>query len=302
MRLLPVVVSSMAIGVVLGAAGAEPATEPGFDATVSPRTVAIPGTKTLTYRLLLRGSDREERFSVALLPPLFVDGSRREGSLLRGPPRIELSGGAAFAGGGFYTSSIPACSPYDNRFHGAERVVVQRNLVLQPHSTATLTAIYRRDRDTPWPDSRYSLTFRVGPVSDPQAGPSTISKHERITSPTPKLGGRTGVHIRLWTRPRSSATAGLVRPRKISRGNTISIFGRTLPRLGGHRLALRYRGPGTHSRLVTIARVRIGQRGRFHYRRWRPRKRGVYELWAFYRSLDRDVVSDYACPRGFRLV
>ena len=264
---------------------------------MSPSSIAYPGTTRVTYRLVMRSGAEAERFGLTLEVPRFGRGLRGEGSPIA-PKSISLAGPARF-GAWSDEHHLPACSPFANIFHGYELEPREYEVTLPRRSLSTLTAVYYTGATPPWPNLDYRLTFIASPRM-PFGGRGTLERTYVVRPPRPSLRGRTGVRIAFSTSPRSSPTGGW-RLRRIRSGRRVVIRGRTNPRIPGQFIRLAYLAPG-RERLWTLARVRVNRRGHFAFRRWRPRRRGYYELWAFYRRQRRHLVSDHACPRAFRVV
>lgn len=274
---------AIALIAVAAAVPAAPAAEPAFSVSQSPDAVAFPGSSEIAFRLSMTGGSAESRFRVDVRAPTYGRGLRAEGSPLgpaHGSDRVELSGDARMED---LTSfeALPACSPEENLFHGAEPESYRTELVLPAGGRAVLTVRYRFGGFAPWPGMRLAPIFAIG--------------SRRFQSWGPRLRARrTGVRIDLRTTPASAPRPGAdADTPSVPLGRAIRIRGRTEPRLAGHWISLRT----GHRPADAFARVRTNSRGRFSYW-WRPPRRGGYSLWAFYRSQASHVLSDHACPRA----
>jgi hypothetical protein len=289
-----IAVPLIGLGVLAPAAGADPE----MRVAVTPPVLSFPGASGLTYRIDISTGDAPERFALELAPRLLPDG----GAGLTPASEPRLTGAGAIPSQGL-AIGIPGCSPARNRFHGYEPQTTTVDLAIPERTTTTLVADYRVGAFTPWPGANVGLRIRaLRRLTDGTQG--TLSAPAvRLRSPQPRLDlrRRSGVRLRLFTSPRSDSTAGNRRPARIARGRRVLIRGDTWPRLRNVRVRLAAVYPGS-ARLRTIATVRTDRRGRFRYRRWRPRRLGGYELWVFYPRQRERFLSDHRCPRGFRLV
>jgi hypothetical protein len=165
---------------------------------------------------------------------------------------------------------------------------------------ATLVAPYRTGRWAPWIDSSLGLTFRIRRPNFPAEPPSEVPSDRDVQAPAPGPTGRLGVHITMTTTPRTSWGARLPTS-TLKRGTALTVHGRTAPPARLQWIKLRYYGPGHQRTYKTLARVRTDRNGRFRLDGWKPRRVGAYELWAFYTSQRKGLVSDYACPQTFKV-
>lgn len=266
-------------------------------ATITPGRIVFPHTKQITYRLHMTTGEQAERFSVALIPPSFGRGLQAEGSPVRFvETRLEGPGELTTPGRG---SGIPFCSTSRNAYHGYEPRSVGYDIALPPQASSTLTATYNTGLTAPWPTLDYRLTFLLRPELF-SGGQGTLVESATVRPPQPEVAGRFGVEIRLAIAPYGAARP-FPRFPEIKSGRRIRIAGRTSPRLRRQIVNLRYTGPGSRT-LRPLATVRTDWQGRFAYRKWAPRRPGRYEVWAFYRSQRRHLVSDYTCPRSFQIL
>jgi hypothetical protein len=212
-----------------------------------------------------------------------------------GAPRLEGAGTLALESitSGHYGAGV--C------FRGADTSDSRRyELSLPARTRSAITVGARVSRDPPWPGTDYRLVFVID------------RGRLRVRSPRPRLTGRRGVQIHLSTRPRTAPLfdflhfdkGAVLRP---PRG--LSIRGRTDPPVAGQLVRLRVaydrellerfqRFPPDRSRL--LARVRVNRRGRFIYR-WRPRRAGLYQVYATYRRQRKRLISDSSCPLGLEV-
>jgi hypothetical protein len=271
--------------------------DPRMSVTLDPVSLRLPGAASMTYRVAITTTDTAERFAVQFAADTLPDGGAAMAPVgdpaLTGPGRV-LGGSAGTA--------TPACSPTHNRFHGYEPETTTVDVEIPSHTATVLVARYAVGAFTPWPGAPLGVAVQARRrLSDGSRG--TLSRaRRRLRVPRPQLElRRTGVRLRLWTRPRSDPTAAASHGARIRRGRAIVVHGSTRPALAHVRIRLAVVRPGS-SRLRTLARVRTDRRGRFRYGAWRPRRLGRYELWAFYASQRRDTVSDHRCPRGLRVI
>jgi len=287
-----VVVAALLVGLATGWLAPAPArADVRFAVTTSPAHVTYPGTRHVTFTLAMTSGAQAERLTVWMRTLRLADGGASmyfDGWSLVGPGRLLGSVGVF---------KHPGCSPHlGNPFHGAAPRDEAVSLELPPESTTRLLARYTTGVFAPWPGAPLGMTFAVDPARFYGPGRPTVTRAFTLTPPELALTAhRRGVRIDLFTRPHSATNGGARNPR-VTPGRAISIFGRTTPRLPGQSLVLRSWDPGARS-LTTIARVALDAQSRFHYRGWRPRKPGTYEIWAFYDRPAPGMVADHRCPR-----
>jgi hypothetical protein len=266
--------------------------EISFRATMSPNTVRYPETRRIVYQLQMTTGAREERFTVELDPPSFGAGLREEGATVF-PLSVRLDGPGSMSIASREHATL-ACS-----FHGYEPQIESYRVAIPAQSSSTLTARFATGISPPWPSLDFRVRFRILPSYAP-GDPGTLSRSQTVLPPAPRLRGKTGVQILFATKPRSSPLP-VANVRRIRLGRPIAIRGRTEPSLRGQLIRLRFRGPNAR-RPRLLARVRVGRRGRFQFRSWRPARPGYYQLWAVYRPQRSRLVADRTCPRVFRVV
>jgi len=250
------------------------------------------------YRLVMTAGMHEARFAVHIRPPRFPDG----GAALHNLRSSDVVASENVDVGLSSTSSaFVACSPEHNVIHGEEPTVLAYDLRVPAGETGLLDVTFHGvSHDAPFIGMALNPTFDIDRtlVSDAD-GPATIP-HDVILRPhAPRVIGPVGVKIALATDPATAPRVERFVP-TYKAGRRFTIRGSTRPRVRHALVLLRALTPRTNRRLRTLARVRTDARGRFFYR-WRPRDRGIYELFAFYRSQQPDVTDDRTCPRVFML-
>jgi hypothetical protein len=313
-RAVPVAIVASLLLTAAALAGPAPV---NFSAWMKPTRIFFPHRTTLTYRLEMRSgptmTGRPIEFRALTAIPLFGDQRMRwEGS----PVDIESISfeGAATSQTSSGRWGLPACSPYTDQgganarftWHGYEQHYVEPDVVLRPNSTGAMVVQARTGDTAPWPSVDYRIRFEIRPPRpepldflDP---PETVEPQSVIPPKAPVHAGKSGVEISLTTSPPSAPKPSQSVP-TVRVGREVRIRGETSPRIRGQFVILRYfqNGDTRDSPFRKLARVRVGRRGRFTYRGWRPRVVGRYELWAFYKTQRRNLVSDHACPRVFEV-
>ena len=292
----------VAAGITVISAPSHAAAAVTFKTAAFPSTFAYPAAVELRYRIEMTTGPGSERFGLTFAAPRYGRiGPRAEGSPIEpeeGDGRFSFAGPGSL--GDLYRlgRGTPACSPRMNLYHGYEPTAQTVDVSLPPNSTSVLTARYRTGGFAPWP----GLTFAPTVIAETRllnGTRGTLRRRQVVSVPSPRLkANRTGVRIEFFTTPRSSPSPGYVNVETIERGQPISVYGHIEPRMPRQRVLLRYFEPGAR-RLRTLAVVRTSRRGHFRFRGWRPRKRGSYELWAFYPRQRQSLLSDHACPREF---
>lgn len=256
-----------------------------FEPTVSPATIAYRPGGEVVYRLRMRSGQTAERFDLQIKQPRY--GARVDGYPIRPEGLLSIEGAGSLVSQGVSEAATLAggCS------RGFTFAEASGTVSLPPSTTSTLVARFRMSADdAPFRSTDLSATFA--------ASGGTLIGEQRFRPARPRLTGPFGVFIDLATRPRSTFT-GNPRPLRIKLGRSLRLRGaaRSIRR---QLVDLRYVGPGTGSRSRRIARVRVDSRGNFS-RRFRPRRRGFYEVFASYRSQRSSLTSDRSCLRSFRV-
>lgn len=255
-----------------------------FEPTVSPATIAYRPGAEVVYRLRMRTGPAAERFGVRVDQPRYA--SRVVGYPVE-PERLSIEGPGTLGDIEQGQPSLAAgvCS------RGLTFVGISAAVSLPPNTTSTFVARFRMSADdAPFRTTDLRATF--------VASGGTLVGEQRFRPARPGLTGPFGVFIGLDTSPRSTFT-GNPRPLRIRLGRSLRLRGaaRSIRR---KLVDLRYVGPGTGSRSRRIALVRVDSRGNFA-RRFRPRRRGFYEVFASYRSRRSNLTSDRSCLRSFRV-
>jgi hypothetical protein len=242
------------------------------------------GARSLDFQLFLSTSHYRARRAGAVMP---------EGATMTpefhpiGLP-IDVTGQATVKYFGL-AQGLPACSPVQNRFHGGESGGPSVAMSMAENATSTVTATYIVGNFAPWPGDDPQLTVTASPLP---GGPSTLTREMTAHSPKIAVHGKTGTRIGLATTP-PSYVSGTKRHRHAKRGTAIEVRGTTDPPLRAGTISLSQVLPGAH-RPTPLAHVRTDRRGAFTYE-WTPKRRGIYELWAF-SPAGPDRVRDYTCP------
>lgn len=255
-----------------------------FEPTVSPTTIAYRPGGEVSYRLQIRSGPTAERFDLSVDQPRY--DSRVEGYPVA-PERLSIEGPGAL---GTITQTQPALAA-GRCSRGLTFVGTSAKVSLPANTTSTFVARFRMSADdAPFRSTDLRATF--------VASGGTLIGEQRFRPARPRLTGPFGVFVDLATRPRSTFT-GNPRPLRIRLGRSLQLRGaaRSIRR---QLVDLRYVGPGTGSRSRRIARVRVDSRGNFG-RRFRPRRRGFYEVFAAYRRQRSNLTSDRSCLRSFRV-
>lgn len=248
--------------------------------------------REVVYRLRMTTGADSERFRVELESPGW--GLPLFPNMPVGQPLIPKSGGVPVTVSG--PGSLRSVGMGIGDFGGGACVrggsygLSAEGVSLPPNSTSTLVARYRLSFDSaPFPDTDLRLTF--------VASGGTLEGEQSFRPDRPRLRPPYGVRIGLTTRPRSRY-AGSFDPLRIRPGQRLDLRG-TAHGVRRRIMVLRYAGPGSGSRLRTLARVRTDARGRFRYDDWRPAQRGLHELTAVYRGSGSRFTKDRSCFRAF---
>ena len=276
-----------------------------FGTLTTPAKTVGPTTDHVLYYLQMRSGDREERFSVWMLPPSYAtSGGLDEGQTIDGPRAIALQGPGTIASETETPLFAPVCSDRD-RFHGYTTGPAAVDVLLPPRTSTTLAVRYTTGLQLPWVDSDYRLTFQARPqlvgdydASSPfTAGPTlTRTVTRRTAGPAPDA--TLAAHLLLSSSPRG--TLGIDgTPRSVSKGRRVRISGRLLPGQSGRKVIVQAGRDG--GRLETVATTTTARGGRFAAT-WTPARGGTYDLWARYPrqagGLQPDTTS---CPLTFRV-
>jgi hypothetical protein len=265
-------------------------------ASVTPQVVVMRPEASMQYRLEVTTGARAAAFGLTFFPPRYGRSPNRlEGAL------VDLRGAAAVSGpavvsvrGG--TTAVPACSPTRNRYHGYELKSLLWDVAAPANSVSVITLPFRLFQPLP-PDADLTLTLVASPRLANGTHGTLARKAVRRARPR-RLVGAHGVRVSFVTTPKSSPTP-LRRVRQIEAGVRVVIHGRVLPRVAGTRVDVRAVLPGER-RFVDVGHARTDAGGQFRYSRWRPMRRGRYEVWVFTQHKGPSD-SGYACPRAFEV-
>lgn len=270
-------------------------------ATAEPQLITHPFTRELAFRLTVTNTGVERQFGLRLDVPHFerrAAGARRlEGSSIAPAGPVQSDGPATVTQTGIVHLVMP-CSPSSNRPHGYEPIEPIFAVTAPANSTSTLTATYETGEQAPWPGTDYRLSFLISPTRGIPAT-QAVSRSATVAPSRFSLRGATGRRITLSTTPQSSPEIGM-RMRRVRPGTRVLIRGTTDPKLRRGLVTLKHLVPGSR-KLQVLARVRTRSDGRFVWRKWRPSRRGIHELWAFTPAKPPRVAADYTCPLGLRV-
>lgn len=281
-------------------AGAETSTRDQLRVVVSaaPQELRVAGRpQHAEYELRITAGAQDQRFALQVSPPRFPG----EGALFEGPSIFRLEG-AGRTGYSIVDNVIPACTPSFRAIHGVELQSRTVDLTVPANTQSVLRVRFPvATHDAPWVNTDLRPKFTVTPklVEPVEDGPTTISAPFALQVPRPRVIGPRGVEIRLATTPVTEPFLS-ASPPSFTRRQVFRVSGTTSPPLRRQVMRLRAVTPTSKGQLATVARVRTDTRGRFVYR-WRPRRKGTYQLSAFYRSQQRGLADDRTCPRSFRL-
>lgn len=254
-----------------------------FEPTVSPTTLSYRPGGEVVYRLRMRSGPAPERFRVRVSPPRYA--FRVEGYPIA-PDELSIEGPGSLGSTSTTRPRLAAglCS------RGLTFLGRSADVLLPPNTVSTLVARFRMSQDNaPFSTTDLRPTF--------VASGGTLIGEQRFRPARPRLTGPFGVFIDLATSPPSTFTGNP--PRRIRPGRLLRLRGaaRSIRR---QLVDLRYVGPGTGSRSRRIAQVRVSSGGNFA-RRFRPRRRGFYEVFASYRGRRPNLTTDRSCLRSFRV-
>jgi hypothetical protein len=269
--------------------------------------VRYPGQERITFTITLRTGPRDLGFLLMWRPSVFTTeraGIRTtEGATMRREVRqVEGGGfappftltGDATAGNPGGVSGQPGCSPIRNMHHGVGQGMSNVPLTMPANANATVQASYITGDDAPWPGDEHQLTIQAIPIP---GHPSTLTQPMTVKTDSVAVRGTTGTRIMLASSP-SSYISGSINHRNVTLGTTLRVRGRTEPALRNGTITLRHVVPNSRS-LRTLAKIRTDKRGRFVHR-WKPKSRGIHELWAFSPSA-RNRAADHTCPIAIRV-
>jgi hypothetical protein len=267
-----------------------------FEATVEPGEISFLETRELSYRLRMTTGGREERFDVR------VEQAGWDPLPGRGPPGFAIVPDCfrqplVLEGPGSLADTVCVPRPVRDGVcgRGGGLWELRAELTLPAHSSSTLVARFLT-AGPPLRRTDYRATFAVGGGQG-----DTLAGDQEIRPSAPAVLPPFGTHVTLATRPSTPYFFRFPALRRFRRGRAIHIRGRTERSLRGQTIALRYQHtpPGRRTRQRTLARVQIDDRGRFGYRGWRPRGRGLYRLSAVHLPESSSRVSQESCARGF---
>lgn len=266
------------------------------------------GDRSVIYYLDLRNdSDVDQAFSVRMTPPRFATrGGRDEGQSIDGPRQLALQGQGRLGQLVQEPKFGEPCSDRDSAFHGYSTGPATVDMLLPARAATTLAVRYATGRRAPWADTDFRLRFTVQgrlvgtyELGQPFFGlNATITAGSQITTRGPRPGGKPAAHLLLSTSPRGAwGEAGT--PRRVRRGQRVTISGHVVPAVARKRVLLQVRRP--RGALRTITTVRTDGRGRFRGS-WKAAGSGVVELWARYPTQPGDLRADgTSCPMRLRV-
>jgi hypothetical protein len=277
-----------------GVAAPDVAAHVSFTASMAPARIHYPQTREVVYRLTMTTGLEGERFTVDLRSPLWSTGLPLGSPVrLNGPPTLEGPGALArfeARGGRSFGAGVQGCA------RGYPEAHARVEVALPPSSTSTLVARYATGKSPPWPGADLRVTFVARGMSG--GGPNRV---ETVRPPMPRLTGRLGARLVVRTRPG-----------RASRGQRVLVEGRTDRGLAGDRVALwaaayvpdpsgaiPFEGPHYPADFRPARRlgvVRVGPRGGFRLRGWRPRLEAGYRVWAVYPRQRARRLPDRSCP------
>jgi hypothetical protein len=265
--------------------------------SLTPNAVGPAWPARLSYQVQMTAIDRDERFPLSFQVDGFGGdrGGEEGGSLAYTDENLTLTGGSLLGPGALQTGFV-ICSP-TTPAHGLEVSSRSWDLLVPAGTTATATLNFVTASRTPWPDTRFGVTFTAGTRMN-SGEPATLTEPIRVRSSGPQVLGRRAVHIRLSSFPRSGIPSA-DNPR-IKRGSTIALRGTTTPQSPNSAVRLRIRGfrSGKEPRKFTRV-VRTDTHGRFRVSRLRLAQAARYEISAEIKRPHRGLAPDYACPLGF---
>jgi hypothetical protein len=271
-----------------------------FAVATSPDVVEFGVTQQLTYSVRMTAVGRAETFAFGFRTPRFavVDDYPVEGSPLKFTGEtLDLRGGTLL-GPASVGRGVPACAR-DVPAHGGEFEARSWDVHIPANGVATAVMTFAILPVAPWPQTNYGMDFLALRTLNSRAL-GTLRDETVLRVGGPRISGPRGVHIRLESSPRGGVAALRGSP-VVRRGRTVTVRGSTQPQLPNATLRLTVKHFAAGGRIARRAvRVRTDRDGRF-VRRVRLQRRGRYAIGATYRTTRPDLVSDYACPLGFRV-
>jgi hypothetical protein len=278
-RRLGVAVTAVA-ALLIGPAGAQ--AEVKLSASSSPDRVTGAPPWTGTYRLTIATGDKPARLTVYA-----ADGYSGAAALAfrltpSGAAAIEAQG-AGSASGPFFPDPYTAGGIGPCIEHGPDSGGYVTATIRVPANSEGAVDASQTLSVPPFPGDSLAFRFSVSPAP---AGPGeeTVAATQ-LPLPGPDLAVARGVRIAFSSPTPRSQSRKRLEPRTttVRTGHTLRIAGQTMPPLTGQKLALVERPrPGAKPR--RIARVTVGNGGRFAYDGWAPSTRGAHLLDATYRS------------------
>lgn len=269
------IVAAGALAVVSAPSGAT------VEGHVSTAKLRYPAQRGYAIGYAIRTADRAETVVIHQVPPPWP-GRRVIGSpldfrdpSLEGPGSLGISTGIADYAFGACLRGRSDGVPYELRLElgpNERTTVIQRMHLSAP----------------PWPGARYVPRVSVAFGRD---APSSRLRVGRV-----KVTGRSGVHVRLHSRPRVPDD-GYVRP-----GRSLAVRGSTEPRVPHARIRVTASGVADRShdfRRLLLGVARTDARGRFHLTPWVPPFQGTYAVEAAYRHPRAGLVADRSCGLSF---
>lgn len=267
----------------------------------TPETVEFGVHKEITYSVQMTAVGRTERFAFGFRTPHFAltNEGPVEGSPLQFTGQaLDLRGGSVLGPASSGTGT-PLCGP-NVPAHGGTFEARSWDVEIPVGRAATAVLTFAVLPVAPWPATSFGMSFTALRTLNSKAM-GTLDNDVVVRAGGPLVTGPRGVHIRLASSPRTGLAAEEDNP-VVRRGRTVTVRGSTEPALPhtSLRMTIRHfvRGSGKVSR--RFERVRTDGQGRF-LRRVRLARRGTYAIGAKYRTTRPDLVSDYACPLGFRV-
>jgi hypothetical protein len=292
------------LGVLLGALLACPAgsfAALSITVATTPAAVELGVHREITYSVQIIATGRTERFAFGFRTPRFA--VTREGPVEGAPLKftgqtLDLRGGTLL-GPASVGIGTPACAP-DVPAHGGDFEARSWDVEVAPNRPATAVLTFAILPVAPWPQTSYGMDFTALRTLNSHAR-GTLDNEVVVRAGGPLVSGPRGVHIRLASSPRAGLAAQAGNP-VVRRGRSVTIRGSTQPRLPNTplRLTIKRFAPGGGKVSRRSERVRTDGDGRFS-RRVLLRRGGTYAIGATYRTTRPDLVSDYACPLGFRV-
>ena len=244
--------------------------DPTFSAAADPATATFGTTKEVTYRLLMKGSDEDERFLAFFRRPTWGTGGPLGSPI--GNVTVSVEGGARLGRLGALTPTAPP----GTCLRGYEPWgVINAEVELPAAADGALVVKAETGAASYFAGVPLNLGFQVS-----SGGSGSLSGISVLETPGPALSGPTGVDIRL--------RAKKARPPRGSRRAAI-FSGTTKPALRRQKIELRY--SFKRKQVVTT-----DSRGRFTVRAVPLPTFGKWKAQAFFRSRSAALTSDRSCP------